>query len=187
MLQGHGKTFGFTFIFWEKESVRRIGLEGMVDRLCGEKSIPISSHPLLPLVKYEEIYLLGFFTKEKTTHDQNYRYLPYQKRTALLIKQDVWNSALQTLIYYKYSPVLLLTVINKHLAVPELGSCLVERQRSLAEGVWTLDKTQDSSVLPFIVFCVDKCINMVKCSCPNCKIEIIAPIYEFSCYNNMNC
>ena len=91
------------------------------------------------------------------------------------------------LCVYKHSPILLLTVINKHLAVPEPGSCLVERQCSLAEGVWTLDKTQDSSVLPFIVFYVDKCINTVKCSCPNCKIEIIVSIYEFSYYNNMNC
>ena len=45
MLQRHGKIFGFTFIFWEEERVRRIGLEGMVNRHCGEKSIPHLKSP----------------------------------------------------------------------------------------------------------------------------------------------
>lgn len=75
----------------------------------------------------------------------------------------------------------------KLLAVPEPESCLMERQPSLAEVACALDKTQDNSVLPFIELYVGKCITMVECNFPNCKIEIILSVYEFSFHNDMNC
>lgn len=71
---------------------RRIGLEWMVNRHCGEKSMPhLKSPPASTSWVQRNLPLRFLYLKKKKqkTHDQNYRYLPYQQRTALMIKQDV--------------------------------------------------------------------------------------------------
>lgn len=48
------------------------------------------------------------------------------------------------------------TIINKYLAIPEPELCRTERQPSLAEVVWALNKIHNNPVLPFFVFYMGK-------------------------------